>query len=365
MTSGFPTHRHPRLILVIGLLILVVDGYDLFILGTVGPALLHQDSWTVTPATLGMLGSVTAVGGAIGALIPLVVAVVAETAPPARRNLWVGIAMTGVAFGGLGAAWAGRAMLSHVPFQRLFLIGAAAVLLIPLAWLVPRDTRASAPSDEPQRAIGNPAGQLLHRDNRRATLLFWSATFLGLVVVYGASTWLPTLMVKAGYDLNSSLEFLIAFNGGAIAGTLVVTALADRGGLKPITVISALLAGVAMLVLSSPQTRWLIFVMSAAAGLGALGTQNLINAYVARYHEPRLRGTALGFSLGVGRLGAIAGPIYLSAVTAWFASPKAGFYAFLVPAALVAVVIAFVPRRRTQTDTTMPAVSLSSGRTVS
>jgi MFS transporter, AAHS family, benzoate transport protein len=85
--------------------------------------------------------------------------------------------------------------------------------------------------------------------------------------------------------------------------------------------------------------------MAAAAGLGALGTQNLVNAYVARYHEPRLRGTALGFSLGVGRLGAIAGPVYRSAVTVLFTSPAAGFYAFVVPAVLGAVVIAAIPRQ--------------------
>ncbi|MGN0120458.1 MAG: MFS transporter, partial [Streptomyces albidoflavus] len=50
-----------------------------------------------------------------------------------------------------------------------------------------------------------------------------------------------------------------------------------------------------------------------------------------------LRGTALGFSLGVGRIGAIAGPSYLSAVAVLVAAPQAGFYAFVVPAVLGAV----------------------------
>ncbi|TYP90484.1 MFS transporter [Blastococcus xanthinilyticus] len=402
MATGTPQHQRSGPVLLLGVLVLFIDGYDLFILGAVGPSLLQYEPWGATPATLGMLGSITAVGGALGAvvagwagdvygrrlpmmlslawvslwmaasavapslglfaftrfavgiglgaLIPLVVAVVTEAAPSTRRSLWVGIAMTGVAFGGLGAAFAARALLGSAPFQQLFLIGAVAVVLLPLVWrLVP----GGAPvvhlaSELSPAATGSRAAQLLAPANRRATLLFWAATFLGLVVVYGASTFLPTLMVNAGYDLNSSLEFLITFNAGAILGTLVVTALADRGRLQAITVGCALVAAAAFLVLSTPQARWLLLVMAAAAGLGALGTQNLVNSYVARYHEPRLRGTALGFSLGVGRLGAIAGPLYLSAVTVAFTSPKAGFYAFIVPAVLGALVISLIPRQRTE-----------------
>ena len=399
MAVGTPLARRSGPALALGVLVLFIDWYDLFILGAVGPALLAHSDWAATPATLGFLGSITAVGGAIGAvaagwagdvygrrlpmavslvwvsawmvlsalapsvelfaatrlatgmglgaLIPLVVAFVTEGAPAHRRSLFVGVAMTGIAFGGLGAAFAARALLSQMPFQRLFLFGAVALVLLPLVWrLVPRQTPASdgaGAAGAPVAATGNRAAQLLAPANRRATLLFWSATFLGLVLVYGASTWLPTLMVQAGYDLNSSLEFLITFNIGAILGTLVVTALADRGHLQKITVTCSLIAAGAMLVLSTPQSRGLLLVMAAAAGLGALGTQNLVNSYVARYHEPRLRGTALGFSLGVGRIGAIVGPVYLAAVTTQFTSPKAGFYAFIVPAVLGALVIALVP----------------------
>ncbi|WTD03288.1 hypothetical protein OH717_12260 [Streptomyces albidoflavus] len=117
-------------------------------------------------------------------------------------------------------------------------------------------------------AVTGPFRALLAPGPRRTTLLFWSATIAGLVIVYGASTWLPTLMVDSGYDLSSSLEYSIAFDVGA-----------------------------------------------------------------------RLRGTALGFSLGVGRIGAIVGPSYLAAVAVLVAAPQAGFYAFVIPAVLGAVLI--------------------------
>jgi AAHS family benzoate transporter-like MFS transporter len=394
------THPFPRRAaagLALGVSVLFIDGYDLFVLGTVGPSLLHYQPWGATPATLGLLGSVTALGmpiGAIaagwagdvrgrrapmavslawisvwmllsalaptlwlfgatrfatgvglGALIPLVVAFVTDWAPPARRSLFGGIALTGVAFGGLAASLLGRALLPELPFQRLFLIGAVPLLLTPLVWrLVPRAVPATE-ADASGRAAAGPVSRLFAPGYRLPTLLFWAASFLGLVLVYGASTWLPTLMVNAGYDLSSSLEFAITFNLGAIVGTVVVTPIADRGYLKPVTVTCFLLAAVAMLTLSTPQPRWLLLAMSALAGLGALGTQNLVNTYVARFYPARIRGTALGFSLGVGRLGAIAGPSYLAAVTVLVTIPDAGFYAFVVPAVAGALVIAVLPAR--------------------
>lgn len=122
-------------------------------------------------------------------------------------------------------------------------------------------------------------------------------------------------------------------------GTLGAALIADRGHLKAATVVSFLLAAVAMITLSTPQPRPLLLLASAVAGFGALGTQALVNIYVAHAHPARLRGTALGFSLGVGRVGAIVGPSYLAAVAVLISSPQAGFYAFVVPAVLGAVLI--------------------------
>ncbi|MFB7653433.1 MULTISPECIES: MFS transporter [unclassified Streptomyces] len=400
----------PRTAVALGLVILCIEGYDLFILGAVGPSLLAHPDWDVTKSTLGLLGSLTALGmplGSIaagwagdlwgrrlpmvislawlslwmllsaaagslelfaatrfatgiglGALIPLVTAYVSESATPERRSLQVGTALTGVAIGGIATGILGRALLPAWDFRSLFLFGVLPLVLVPLVWrLVPAKAEdapepraaATAPvlSDEVRDVSANRLGQLLTPQYRRATLLFWAATFTGLVLVYGAGTWLPTLMVKAGYDLSSSLEFAIAFNAGAVIGTIGAAVIADRGFLKAATVTSFVLAAVAMITLSTPQSRPVLLIASAVAGLGALGTQNLVNIFVARSYPAHLRGTGLGFSLGVGRIGAIVGPSYLAAVTVMISSPKAGFYAFVIPALLGAALTAmFAGTRR-------------------
>jgi AAHS family benzoate transporter-like MFS transporter len=261
----------------------------------------------------------------------------------------VGLALTGIAVGGLVVAFVGRAVLPGVPFQSLFLVGAIPLLLLPVCWyaipagLPDQDIAVRA---EDRAATGEPLRELFGPRFRAATILFAVAGFFGLVLVYGASTWLPTLMVQAGYDLRSALEFTMAFNGGAILGTIAAALIADRGHLKSTTVVCFLSAAVAMLVLSSEQARWVILTMSAVAGLGTLGTQNLVNGYVAHFFPARLRGSALGVSLGLGRFGSILGPSYLTLIIVVFAVPAAGFYGFVLPAVLGAIAVSMIPAAR-------------------
>ncbi len=56
---------------------------------------------------------------------------------------------------------------------------------------------------------------------RTTTVMFWVMSFCSLLFVYGANTWLPTLMQDDGRGFSSSLNFLLCFNLGAIVGGIV------------------------------------------------------------------------------------------------------------------------------------------------
>jgi AAHS family benzoate transporter-like MFS transporter len=81
------------------------------------------------------------------------------------------------------------------------------------------------------------------------------------------------------------------------------------------------------------------------AGVGTVGTQILINVFVASRYPVHVRATAIGTALSVGRLGGIVGTLYggllLSAElpTAWL------FYGFAAPAVIGAVLVLLVPGR--------------------
>ena len=211
-----------------------------------------------------------------------------------------------------------------------------------------REERAAAAGEAGPRA-------LFRRDTRTATLLFGAASFCGLLLVYGLNTWLPQIMRQAGYPLGSALTFLLVLNLGAIAGAVVASLLADRFGPKPVTVAAFLLATACLVVLSQRVGTGLLLVAVAVAGLGSVGTQILVNGYVAVHYPAAIRATALGWALGVGRAGAIVGPLFGGWVLASGIGFEWNFYGFAVPALAGALLIGLVPRLRATAPTTAGA----------
>jgi AAHS family benzoate transporter-like MFS transporter len=141
------------------------------------------------------------------------------------------------------------------------------------------------------------------------TILLGLMSATGLVLVYSLNTWLPELMLRAGFNTNGSLSFLLVYNGGAVLGALAGSGMADRFGPKPVVTASFLLgaASIALLTLSLPLGALLAIV--AIVGLGTSGTQTLIYGFVANYYRTNVRGAAVAWCAGFGRLGGVGGPL--------------------------------------------------------
>jgi AAHS family benzoate transporter-like MFS transporter len=76
-----------------------------------------------------------------------------------------------------------------------------------------------------------------------------------------------------------------------------------------------------------------------------VGTQILVGGYCATHYPQSLSATALSWSLGVGRIGAICGPIIGGAVASLAFGWQMNFYMFAIFAVVGAVVVFTVPRK--------------------
>ena len=135
---------------------------------------------------------------------------------------------------------------------------------------------------------------------------------MGFYLVYGLNTWLPQIMRELGYSLNSSLSFLLVMNLAAGIGALIASAIADRFGSKRVIGASYFLAALSafLLTVGAPPIA-LTYLMVGVAGFGAVGSTQILNAFVTKYYPAQSRATALGWGLGIGRIGAISGPIII------------------------------------------------------
>ncbi|GAA3583276.1 aromatic acid/H+ symport family MFS transporter [Klugiella xanthotipulae] len=320
-------------------------------------------------------------GLGLGGVVPTCIAMTVEFAPKSRRQIANAVMFSGYSVGGVIAAIVAMNFLAHVDFRWLYLVGALPlVTLLPVVWkLLPesiaytaargdteaarrtagryglvytdivaeapvRDGAVEASSSAAPTKAGSSLRELFTRRWILATILFALANFCGLLLVYGLNTWLPQIMRTAGYELGGALGFLLMLNLGAIVGAISASWVADRIGGQRVVITCFILACASIFLLSLNLPMAALYALVAVAGLGSVGTQILIGGFCATYFPVRLNATALAWSLGVGRIGAITGPIIGGVIASLLLGYQVNFYVFAGVAVLGAAVIALVPR---------------------
>jgi AAHS family benzoate transporter-like MFS transporter len=331
--------------------------------------------------TVEFFGAARFVAGiGLGGLLPSAIAMVMEYAPAWRKNLAVTTVMTAHLAGGALAGALGMTLVQSLGWRSVYWIGALllVVVLPAVVFLLPesmtfllakgKTERARAIADKfavsldtfaPEPAEDRRGGLrgLFTPSVRMTTLLFWIASFAGLLLVYGVNTWLPTMMRGSGYNLGSAISFLLVINLGGIAGMLVAGRLADRFGARPVAIIwFALTAcGVGLLALHMPLAVTYVVVFLTGAWL--FSAQTLIYAAVGAYYPADSRATALGWVSGVGRLGAVFGP-WLGGILVASGLSSLGFVVFAIAGLLGAVMVSLVRQKTNSATTSGPAARM-------
>ncbi|UKA51652.1 aromatic acid/H+ symport family MFS transporter [Arthrobacter sp. FW305-123] len=386
-------------------LLVVFDGYDLIVYGTVQASLISETGWGLTKATAGTIGSMAFLGMMIGAifagrmadswgrrktilgcaivfsiftilcafapnaavfgglrllagiglggLVPSANALVAELVPTKWRSTIATLMMSGVPIGGSLAALVGIPLIPAFGWEAMFLVAVLAlVIVVPLGLKYIPETLTSG-STQAGAARGGTAqgapsrssagfGSLLRAPYLGVSVLFALATIATLFAWYGLGTWLPNLMQLAGYNLGSALTFALALNLGAVAGSVITAWAGTRYGPIPTAIAAAAVAAVGLLVLLVSPPVTVVYLALVLAGVGTHGTQCLIIAAVASHYPDHLRGTALGWALGTGRIGAVIAPQVGGLLLAAGMGVNSNFLAFAGAAAIAAILLAGV-----------------------
>ncbi|KAB1590716.1 MFS transporter [Burkholderia cepacia] len=325
-----------------------------------------------TPVLFGVARFLAGIG--IGGVMPNVIAHMTEYAPRRMRNTLVTLMFSGYSVGGMLAAVMGKGMIDAHGWQSVFVAAGAPVLLVPLLmkWMpeslpfLIRHGRTDELARIAQRLdpayrrqpgdcyvvprvdhTGNaPVRQLFDDGRGFSTVMFWIACFMCLFMVYALSSWLTRLMAGAGYSLGSALTFVLVLNAGAMAGAIGGGWLADRLPIKTVLVSMYLLAAVSITLLGYPMPTALLFVLVGLAGASTIGTQIVNCAYAGQFYPMAIRSTGIGWTLGVGRSGAILAPIVIGVLVGIDLPLAQNFMAIGLPALVAAVAVGLIDQRR-------------------
>jgi AAHS family 4-hydroxybenzoate transporter-like MFS transporter len=318
-------------------------------------------------------------GLGIGGVMANAVALASEYAPRGQRAsllMWISCGFTGGAIaGGLISAslipWGGWRSVFVV--GGVFPLGIAALMYsgLPesLLFLASRQKdrdelqrllRRIAPEVDPSRdrhaarpeaVRGRGSAIDLFRDGRALmTLLLWLISFANLLNLFFLANWLPLLSTRMGFGPSTAVLMGTALQFGGLIGAIFMGPLIDRHGYYRVLGPVFLIAALAVTAIGSPSlpTPILILVIFVA-GICVVGSQPALNALASTLYPTEIRATGVGWSLGVGRAGAIVGPVVAAELVALDWSSQSLFLAASIPAALswlLAIGLAVVTRRR-------------------
>jgi MFS transporter, AAHS family, 4-hydroxybenzoate transporter len=314
------------------------------------------------------------IGLGLGAAAPSAIALTSEYSPIRVRAsavlaIYCGFSLGFVAAGGAAAtilpAYGWRSLLwvgSLVPFVFAILlwIWLPESLLYMVRrgaeksriWATLRKIDPSQPPDVPAAfttdvEVKRNAVESLFRDGRAAgTLLLWFVYILNLAEFYALQSWLPSILTNLHFPLEAVVWATSLMTIGGIAAAFLVGPAMDRIGayasLASLYAVGILFTALMAFALSQPE--WLLLTASFFAGFCISGGQKSAIALAAVYYPTEIRSTGVGWALGIGRIGGIAGPIIVQLLLYWKFSPAQILYAAAFPMLLTALSVALMGR---------------------
>lgn len=359
--------------------------------------------WSLAAARATSIESLTLLrfftGLGLGAAMPNAVTLMSEYAPARIRAVAVNAMFCGfscgLAIGGGASAW----LIPHFGWPSVLVAGGVGpiVLTVLLVLMLPEsvqflavrrqaderiarilqriaphrrfdeccfiavDARAARASTAGSAARANQRGDLGGRGEwalgivlssryRFGTLMLWLAYFMGLLIYYLLTNWLPTLFKDTGFSLEKAALMTSLFPLGGVLGNLCVGWMMDRFAGHRVVALTYVLVGVLVLLVGREVGHqvWLgalIFL----TGTVATSAVTSMSALAASFYPTRARATGVAWMLGIGRAGGVAGALVGAALMGlgWQFGPV---FSLLAVPALIAASGVYLMMRRTLVD---------------
>ncbi len=313
-------------------------------------------------------------GIGVGGAMPSAVALTGEYFPERLRSTSITLIYIGFSLGQIAAGVVSGLLLEPFGWRAVLATGGISTIVLSLlfSFLLPESLeflinrgngvdralgilrRMTAPTgmaiSEATRLVAGrhggrkvSVGQLIEEGRATGTILIWAGMFMNLMIYFFLQKWLTSLLVQSGLSQQVAITATTVGLAGGILAAVIIGPLMDRFG--PYAVVSGLFAlsaaSVVLMakILVSP-VAWLTIAVSFFVGFCLSGGQKANNALSVYFYPTELRGTGIGWSLGIGRIGGVLGPFAAGVLLTIGWSPSDLFYLASIPMVLGLLAIA-------------------------
>ena len=328
------------------------------------------------PTEMAVLRFLTGLG--LGAAMPNTTTLLSEYIPERSKSFLLATMFTGFNFGSALIGFVAAYLLPIHGWQSVLYFGAVVPLaLFPLLLLaLPESARFMVVRNIAQEKIGavlarisgtdlsgytrftlkeevatakQPIAVLFTPAYALRTFTLWATYFMGLLVIYLTTSWLPTMIKDAGMTIDRAANVTAMFQLGGTIGAILVGLAMDRFGAVRSISVAYFLGGVALVALGigGLHSAWLALVVGAV-GFCMSGGQTGLNAFAPGCYPTLARATGVSWMLGVGRLGSILGSSIGGLLLGLGWGFEGIFSALAIPAviAAAAITVSSIPARR-------------------
>ncbi|QRQ84255.1 MFS transporter [Cupriavidus oxalaticus] len=309
-------------------------------------------------------------GLGLGAAMPNAVTLMSEYAPARRRAVLVNTMFCGFPLGSAAGGFFSAAIIPHFGWQSVLIFGGVvplvlAVILVfalpeSIRYLVVRQAPPATIRDILKRVTGadvsgaqhfsiheatpsadSAIGTVLAARYRLGSAMLWLTYFMGLVIFYLLTSWMPTLMKDAGFTLQRASFLTALFPLGGGIGTVAAGWLMDR--MNPNKVIAIMYAGAGVLIYmvghGSAANQVLLGLLIFMAGTVMNGAQASMPTLAAAFYPTQGRATGVAWMLGIGRFGGISGALLGAELLRMALSFEVIFTLLTIPAFIAAAAL--------------------------
>lgn len=311
-------------------------------------------------------------GLGIGGLLPTMAAVASEFSNNRRKDLAVGFVQAGWPIGailmGFFTAWAVPEFGWRFAYLSAGLISAA--MFVMLIFFMPESIEYLW-KKQPKNALARinnilkrtgqeeidelpglqPARKasvktLFNKEYKFSTIRLWIGIFFGFMTLYTLISWVPSIATDYGMPFKLATYVGTMLNIGAFIGSTGIGWLASRFRLKRLIFTFFIIAFTIMILYGSlPLSNALVLILTFMMGVFVQGGFNGYWPATARVYDTEVRATGIGWAIGAGRFGAIAGPAIFGILSDMNLSVASLFVIFSIPLVISGFAVYNIPSK--------------------
>jgi AAHS family 4-hydroxybenzoate transporter-like MFS transporter len=313
------------------------------------------------------------IGVGLGGALSNAIAMVAEYSPHRARATLVSMMYAAFPLGGVIGGPIAAALIAHYGWHAVFVLGGVLPLLLTVALLlglnesirfmvlskvaparIANILKRIAPAFEPSpddiyvlpqsRGVSaHPTREIFSREFVRATVLLCIAAFMAQLVIVYVVTWMPLVLASIGMPVTSAILASVAFSVGGIVGAIGLARIIDKDKSYRGLVVTFFLSALSIAGIGYLASNWYgLLAITFLTGLLTVGANIVLSAYSATVYPTAIRSTGVGWVIGWGRIGAIAGALFGTALVAAGLTIETAYVIAAVPAILGGAAIALV-----------------------